>query len=830
MKCSKKYRNLGSDYFGEQRYVLQEVLEQFCMNDAYLKEWVDELFYMSPPATRKRFTPIPIDASKSWGYSTNSTDNIVRFDDSTETIKVFDFFDESVIDTVKSTTVLSSYTDTSESNVQSVTRRIIIPRNTVKTLHKDTRNYSPWTKRDSNGNIVSDDMTCNEHWYIGYDRARHYETRPNWLINQLHGEIPGITRAQTFKALTSGRLTGITMNLKGMNGPNGTGSPLICEIRRTEKINGVYQPVDSDQPHLAYQEVTFNTSDPGVYTISFEHPPTLQKDETYAVVLLSPLSHISNCYWVGGWSKSCDADLYKDGDAFLSENCGYTWTRYGKKEEVDYHSGQQAPEDFSFQCHIETQEEEYSTNKEYTLYLKPIFSNPVTDVSISAYDQGETAGGDGSIKYYVSNSGKDEEWHEINKTGEYHFDNPKQMTFVKAVLKTTSKTYTPFIESIKVTLKTQKAKTDCYIRTVPYSPRTNGILGANVWSRINTPYYLDNNVKCSTEIILDKEVQERVTIIEPYQVYDYRGLDFNNEFDWDNVKPTSKDSDETKRISADNDRSWAYLYSKKSLLQFLAENMIYVTGYKQTNKDNTTNYIPGFIWNADKTDAENEEDYRMKIHLKGHPASPLIYTSLQPSAKGESTINYGEYYDYDVDYENDDLMFYLGGNDKNYPPVGSMVIRYNPLFISGLNGELLKDANTNEYSNSSVSEMPFKLDYLKQLEELSLEDIEKGYVNLRCAPLDPIKEVILNPETDDSIGEETYLVEDKDYRIDYDTNQLIFLKDNDDYIAELEAGDNIKIVYTPDLEDTSLCIGYRFSRTNTDNYIEIHPNYIEYKT
>lgn len=43
-------------------------------------------------------------------------------------------------------------------------------------------------------------MTANEHWYIGFDKNRHYETRPNWLENQLNNEIPSIGRAQTFKA------------------------------------------------------------------------------------------------------------------------------------------------------------------------------------------------------------------------------------------------------------------------------------------------------------------------------------------------------------------------------------------------------------------------------------------------------------------------------------------------------------------------------------------------------------------------------------------------------------------------------------------------------
>ena len=835
VKCPKKYKNLGSDYFGEQRYVLKEMLEQFCKNDAYLKDWVENLFYMSPPATRKRFAPIPVDASKSYGYDDKSQDNIIRFDNSTSKIQVFDFFDESVIDQVKSNTILKSYNDG-----ESVVKRVTLPLNTKSTLHTDTRDYSPWTRKSPEGGVIADDTTCNEYWYIGFDRARHYETRPNWLLNQLNGEIPGITRAQTFKAKNNGRLTGITLNLHG--GTN-TGMPLVVEIRTTTKKDGIYYPVDSDHPHLAFQLVNFNTTDPGVYTIAFEHPPTLKKDETYAVVLLSPLSHPSNCYWVGGWSSSCQAEGYSEGDAFLSENCGYTWIRYGKKEEVDYHMGQQAPEDFFFQCHIEEQTEEYATNEWYDFYLKPIYSNPVTNVSISAYDEGDTVGGTGSIEYWVSNNGKN--WFKINKTGSCEFTNPKHTTFIKARLKTTDKNSAPFIEELKVSLTTlpvlldsdgNGVETSSYIRTIPYAPRTDGILGANVWSRINAPYWLSNgNVKCSVEIILNKEVQEHFTIIEPREAYEYRKLDFNNKFNtWDKLKPSSTATSIEKRNSEDNDRAWDWLDSQPSMLKFLAENNIYITGYTQITGDGHNNSIPGFIWNKDQTDKVNEDNNRLKIHLKGNPAYPLIYCSLQPKAKGETTINYGEWYDYEVDYDNQDIEPYYTQNYSNYPKPGTLTVRYNPLFIKNLNGQLKKETSPTggeTYITDSNSVMPFKLDYIKQdIKNISQQHIEQGFINLQCAPVDPIKEVILNPESDDTITDETYLEEDKDYTIDYDNNRLILTKDNNGYVKNISIGDSLRIIYTPDLEDNSLCLGYKFSRNNSDDNIEIHPNYIEYKT
>ena len=58
MPCPEQYKNLGLASFGEQKYVTADMLRQFCMNDAYLKAQVDDLKYLSPPAVRKRFTPV----------------------------------------------------------------------------------------------------------------------------------------------------------------------------------------------------------------------------------------------------------------------------------------------------------------------------------------------------------------------------------------------------------------------------------------------------------------------------------------------------------------------------------------------------------------------------------------------------------------------------------------------------------------------------------------------------------------------------------------------------------------------------------------------------
>ncbi len=66
-------------------------------------------------------------------------------------------------------------------------------------------------------------------------------------------------------------------------------------------------------------------------SVTFDHPCTVKKGANYAIVLLSPLSHPTNSYWIGGWNKHCHADVYKKGNAFKSFNCCYTWVSYGKE-------------------------------------------------------------------------------------------------------------------------------------------------------------------------------------------------------------------------------------------------------------------------------------------------------------------------------------------------------------------------------------------------------------------------------------------------------------------------------------------------------------------
>ena len=827
--CPPIYRNLGCASFGEQKYVTADMLRQGCMNDEYLYQQIQELWRWTGPVTRKKFNPIPLDESKSYGV-TQSTDGTINFSkkhnelihinfsryNAVQTPYVTDetsitYHGEDLIDVAKSDTIIYA-TQTHDGGVQ---KEVTIPKELSTKTTKTTRDYSPFTvfetdssgnvKKDSEGNpiVISDSMLCNEFYYIGFNRNAHYETRPNWLVNSLNGEIPGVTRAQTFKARSSGVLEEVVLNL---HGSSNTGTPLVVEIRRTELVNGVYQPVNSDEPHLAYQEVRFTTTDPGVMAIHFDHPPIVTKGETYAIVLLSPLSHPSNCYWVGGWNKHCKAEIYEDGDAFLSENCGYTWIRYGKDDSsLAYHQGSQAPQDFAFQCHITSTTESYDTNKDYYCYFKPFRTGPVNLFALTSVDDNQT--GNTSVTYEIW-TGSD--WTDLSTAQDqdntYAWTDPttrRQETLFRAKLTSLDGKSAPSIYALGVTLGVDPAKL-AYARTQYYTPaRLGTILGANVWGRINTPYIVEPNTSCSVEIIRDKIVMEHFELIEPTSLHRYKFL-----FDTDTANkipepPTDPSTSEWEKYQ---EKMKTYCESNPEVLETLKETGVYVLGFFTSLK------------------------------FQNSPASNILSCSFISSVNENDVINMGEYHDYIVDYIEDTLTFYtniVGGTDSAGNTVDSVLsegrinIEYNPCFIMDLNGAMVYDASTQEYVTDEDGDMPFSLDYLKERLTITEQDIENGYISFRTYALDPLRSVILNK------GESTEqsLIEDEDFSVDYNNHNINIMMNADESDAtKFKSGDTLTLEYTPDLDDTGIALGYVMERRNTDNQVTIKSNWIEYKT
>ncbi|MBQ2653061.1 MAG: hypothetical protein IJF83_05855 [Methanobrevibacter sp.] len=764
--CPPIYNNPQMESFGEQKYVTQELLEIFGCNDEYLLQLARKIEYLTPPAVRKRFIlQDSIDTANSYGCIVNGEH--LEFDNNREKRVFVDFSDLSLIDNNKTTAYIRQFVQTDESNNKSIVKQCVVPLTDTSTVHRDTRNYSPWTIRDpETGDIISDDMTCNEFWYIGFDKNRHYETRPNWLENKFNGEIPGICRAQTFKALHSGKLESIVLNLQGTNN---TGMPLRVDIRKTKLEDGVYVPAGTHEwPHLASKDVIFTNTNPGVTTITFDNPPEVEEGETYAITLLSPLSHHTNCYWVGGWNKHCHADVYEDGNAFYSWNSGYNWIRYGKDDaEVDYHWGQYAPQDFAFQCNIREITQVYKQNTDYYLYLKPILSNPVTRIELNCDDT--IADSSTTIVYQVSNDGVN--WTTVGDSHIVDFATPAQTTFIRAKLKTTTNA-TPIIDNITAILTTTAAPT-MYARSHYYLPKAEGILSADVWGRIYSPWSMDPTVSCEAEIISNKEVREAFQIIEADDLVNYVWIE---ELDKEAIE------------------------SSQNLTQYIRDNPEVIDILKQHQV-----YVLSFF---------------TELEFVSSPAYPLIDVNLQPTATGVKNKSLSEWYDFTVDYDTDILTF------RNHALSnlirGTITIKYNPLFLQHITNTEIGVRNTNKATtDGDLNEEGLILDYFKETLIVSEENVETRRISLRTTPVDPIRHLYYN-------GKE--LAQDIDYTIDFNTHEIVFpIVNTNNESSILNINDTIEVIYTPDIDDNGIAIGWYATRSNLLKQVDIEPYYIEYK-
>lgn len=810
--------------FGERKLVTMEMLATYFNNDEYLYRDNQALWDNTPPVTRKRFTPVPCDQQKSfsvaqlnsqdYGFS-QSTEGTVSLRFANQIIPNSEYLNthhriymQALIDWEKSTATLDTHNAIVDNKVLEGGTgllgdgRIVCPytKETYTNLNKETRNYSPWSTRDEQGNIISDDMTCNEYWYVSFDRDRTYETRPNWLSNLENGEIPAICRAQTFKAKTTGDLETVVLNI---NGGFNTGSPLIVEITEAEyhqddncwypasrnSINNAryntneYGPYTSRQ--LAKREIQFNTVSPGVISITFDQPAKVIEGHMYAIVIRSPLTHQTTAYYIGGWSKHCDADVYPDGDAFMSSNNGYNWIRYGKEDNVDYHAGRFAPQDFAFQCHIR----EYTVDKYYLtvphyIYTKPVHCNPLTSIHLNQQDNALT----GTIIYELTTDG--DTWVQFDENGYVDFEDDENPTMfiLRAKLTPGDRAHTPYISNISLHLSTL-VPDEAVLRTIPYTPRVDGILGASVYSSVNAKYSLTNPDldTVNVDIVREVEMQQHFSIIS-----------FDNILEYVHLMSVWDDYDELTNIieTTDNDTKHtliiSYFNDNPEVIQELKDNKVYILEYLQ--------YMVTLSGSAE-------------IQMSNSPAYPLIQLLLQP--KTGSTIQYSEWLDYTVDYTEDTITF-KNTTISTFTP-GDLIVKYNPLFIQDL----------------VVNEMPLCLDLIREDYILNNEMIEDGVFDLvtRTNSLDPIRSLIFNPDTDN-----IRLVEDRDFTVDYDSKTitvdskvLVNAYDDREGII-LSPGDVLSVKYTPFLVDECISLMYHMKRLDIADEVRIHPCYFETKT
>ena len=138
-KCPPKYKNLGLETFGNKKKVTDEILEQCCKNDEWLKRKCDILYYQSPARIRKRFNPIIVNSSDSYGYMKNSNNEIVFSDNTHTSIQLeFNKLDKHV-DLNKSDCAFTTFLDNDYTTLH---KRVTVPMDRVGETYATCRNFT----------------------------------------------------------------------------------------------------------------------------------------------------------------------------------------------------------------------------------------------------------------------------------------------------------------------------------------------------------------------------------------------------------------------------------------------------------------------------------------------------------------------------------------------------------------------------------------------------------------------------------------------------------------------------------------------------------------
>lgn len=744
--CPAKYKNLNRiQSFSEQRYVTVQLLEQICMNDEYLKQHLEELNYLTPPAVRDTHSPILVDSKLSYGYQINQDkDNTVTFFNS-ETGDPFtiDFDDD-----------YQDYIDVDLSDVEFVN---VLDNNSPQGQCEVPSSETVQETLYCSSFFEDADLAkISNYWYVGYDKNKNYELRDDWVKNWNDAEIPSIARAQTFTTPAGLKnvddngnpvvnyITSVDIPIKNIGTKTSNwGSPLYVRIFPTYKkkvmktrwdsslkksvpvyengqrvIEEKYYPRETGP--LAIGKYEPDKTVDGLVNIKFNKKLAVGPNEVYALVISSPLSHHSHCPCIGGWSRDSGKDKYTGGDAFLSEQNGRYWRLYGKNDNSvkKLSDGAYTPLDFAFRMHIDIHRKIYKTDADYILYSKPIFNNPIKSVLISSNCKGESNDSDISVVFEVSHNMRD--WEPLDTNKQVHFERDADgeyphVCFIRAKLHTNSVYKTPSIQDITVLLDTE-LPSEMYVRTLPYAPKITPMLGANVWGRIFAPFSLEPSVNGSVEIIPNEISSESLEVISAFELSNYTDI---------------SGLDVTKITDPDENVRYQYLIDNPSALELLRKHRVYV---KPALVDN--------VWHL--------FSFEKGIQLTNSPAYPVKCTM---DCLGDDTrFVYGEWMDYKVDYDNDIVNFYHDPeeNDAIFSmPVGKLTFEYNKVFIQDL---------TNDEVGRREDGEGLILDYFKEEIIVDESNIESRSVPLRVAPVCPIRKLIVNEEEK---------VEGVDFTVDY---------------------------------------------------------------
>lgn len=925
-KCKADYKNLNHiQSFSEQSYATVQWARQVCQNDEWLRQQVEQLRYLTPPAIRKRYNIAEFfDKSQSYGARVNGTE--VGFNNYNPDDIFIDFTDMDLIDTAKS-------------NVDFITE----PDNDgAPTTYARLQTHPEETPANYESFGTSTGGTNNSFWYVGYNKSKNYNLKAEWLKNWKRNDIPSVCRAQTFKVPTGkgGVLESISLKLEYNGSKNQEcASPLYVQIWNTYKKFVVKTIWDNTKKKMVYHYINYDnlpasdsnnkgqykenyssyqkyvqyqkklkytsgkkkgqykekdgniitetayrkydeTKDSGktIYvrereyiqwvghnkkingkwapnidhplaetsyskvgdpwpTIKFEKPCIIEEGKTYAIVVFSPLSDWKHCPRWGGWGRNCKRDnKYPDGNAFMSEDNGRTWKRYGKNgadtnvngKVLEYKKGKYTPQDFAFECNVETEAAKIDTvynNDEEYLYLKPILTNPIKEVKLSYEGEGHenTLGQLVHIEYEVSIDG--DEWLHIDNATPVNFassieDNEglPRMLLVRARLwrddVEEAKTLTPFIKNMRVMLTTG-LPVEMYARTSFHIPKTEPMLGANIWGRIYAPFVNDSTVDCSMEIIQGETVTDHFNFVKLSDV-DEKLMEL--ELDYPEVE------------SIDGENRAIYLTEHPEIIIELKQRYTYIIPYESDNKLYLLSFAPSYA-SEDRVITKTEDDDSFGyfpvggLSFSNEVAYPIISVRSQsPTPDSSDGVDvFSEWIDYTFDYESNELIFKPSTLDDLVE--GDLEITYNPIFISGLSPDEVGihiDEETGLASDGLI------LDYFKEKIIISDENIETRRVSLRAKPTDPIRQVYLYDSSFGENNEPRELFEDKDFTLDIETNELVF-KSEDNSNVIFTNGDILQVVYTPSLEDSKLALGYFAKRTDTNMQVHIKDVYFEVK-
>ncbi|WP_296895154.1 hypothetical protein [uncultured Methanobrevibacter sp.] len=572
----------------------------------------------------------------------------------------------------------------------------------------------------------------------------------------------------------------------------------------------------TDSIYLPLAEGKFDPAKttPNWYTIPLNKTCKLKKGNHYAIVMFSPLSHPSHCPRIGGYGRNCNQTKYDKGDAFLSEDNGRSFIRYGYNDpelsKDEYKFGMLTPQDFAFELELNYSEDAYTTNTDSYLYLKPILSNPIKSFHIEGRVTGETEMDRSrglTVQLQYSVEGGNDNWHDINLGEEKYFssDDLPQLLHVRAKLNTTDPKNTPDIEWLKIHLETDVAQ-QMYVRTSMFSPASSLILGPHIWGRVFAPFEVtpsSSNIQASVEIIENKRVTEHIDIVEICDLEDYVGLkDNNGNFVLDDSI-----------VDMDDDERVEYLLDNPSILQKLKNDVPNKSIYIKPYTLNEVEYYLSF------EDEGEDGTYGGVIKLRHSPAYPMIESVFRPQGNN-SPFSLGEWYDYTIDYDKDILTIDEAILDSL--PTGVIQLDFNPIFIQGL---LNEEVGIRVDEKTGLTEEGLILDYFKQSFIIGEKNVETRSIDLKAIPLCPIREVILNKEND-----ERELYENIDFTVDYEQKKMIFpIKDDDTQASILKLNDTVDVVYTPELRSDGLAIGYWVKRSSTEYNVNIKPSYLEYK-